>query len=189
MSNTPARFDFHSLALEANDNARAELMSAGTAPSFDALLGWEFAGLNTLATTDLAGIRKFMKGFYQGPPLAPSGPEPFIQGYNVKVVQGDKRAPHVALEKQGAAVRHGFFRVYKVDPEGRDHLYPNALLLNYGLGANGLNPAGLLRDYLVQPYPDNADLLLGYAVFALGPLRIPGGYFVLQRLRQHTFAG
>ena len=70
----------------------------------------------------------------------------------------------------------------------RDARYPNALLLDYSLGANGLfGPP--LRDYIVQVYPDNPDLLLGKAYLALFGLRIPTNYFVLERLHQHDFTG
>jgi hypothetical protein len=62
------------------------------------------------------------------------------------------------------------------------------LLLDYGLGGNG--PFGPpLRDYIVQVYPDNADLLLGKAYLALGPLRIPAGFFILERLKKHEHRG
>jgi hypothetical protein len=62
------------------------------------------------------------------------------------------------------------------------------LLLDYGLGGNGLfGPP--LRDYIVQVYPDDPDLLLGKAYLAFGSLRIPVSFFVLQRLRTHAFQG
>ena len=70
----------------------------------------------------------------------------------------------------------------------RDARYPNALLLDYSLGGNGLfGPP--LRDYVVQVYPDDPDLLLGKAYLALAGLRIPLSFFVLKRLRSHDFAG
>ena len=69
----------------------------------------------------------------------------------------------------------------------RDSYYPNSLLLDYSKGGNGLfGPP--LRDYIVQVYPDDPDLLLGKAYIALG-LRIPTNYFVLKRLHEHDFRG
>lgn len=165
-------------------------MRAGVAPSFESLEGWEFAGTNTGAMTDLLGIRKFKKGFYR--PTAPrvsSGPEPFIEGYNVVVAQNGIGAPHVARPSEEAPKRHGFYRVHRVVAGAKDAVYPNALLLDYGLGKNGANPAGLLRDYLVQIDPADPDLLLGKAYFALLGGRIPAGFFVLVRHNKHGFRG
>src|SRR5688500_7495987 len=65
---------------------RETLMMGGTAPRFEDLAGWEFAGANSLILTKLIGIRKFTKGFYEGAPRA-EGPSPFLQGYNIIVRQ------------------------------------------------------------------------------------------------------
>ena len=163
------------------------LMTEGTAPRFEDLVGAEFAGANTLSLTRLLGIRKFVKGFYEGPPRA-EGPSPFVQGYNVIVRQNADDAPHVMVPSEAAPKRHGFYRVHAVQPGARDARYPNALLLDYGLGGNGLfGPP--LRDYVVQVHPDDPDLLLGKAYLAFGPVRIPVSFFVLQRLRTHDFRG
>ncbi len=164
-------------------------MRAGVAPSFDDLRGWEFSGTNAGALTDLLGIRKFKKGFYEGAPRVPRGPTPFIQGYNVVVAQNGIGNPHVAKPNDESPKRHGFYRVHQVVSGARDDKYPNALLLDYGLGKNGGNPAGLLRDYLVQVDPDDKDLLLGKAYLALLGMRIPVGFFVLVRHNKHEFAG
>lgn len=167
---------------------RERLMLQGTAPRFEDLLGWEFAGANTLGLTRVLGIRKFAKGFYEGPPRAPGGPEPFIQGYNVDVRQNGDEAPHIYKPSEDRPKRYGFFRVHRVVPEARDNRYPNALLLDYSLGGNGVfGPP--LRDYLVQVYPDDPDLLLGKAYLALGRVRIPISFFVLKRDRPHSFRG
>jgi hypothetical protein len=163
-------------------------MRAGTAPDLDTLVGWEFAGTNTGAMTDLLGIRKFKKGFYRGEPRVSEGPEPFIQGYNVVVAQNGIGAPSIARPSEDTPKRHGFYRVHRVIAGARDAKYENALLLDYGLGKNGANPAGLLRDYLVQIDPKDPDLLLGKAYLALGA-RVPAGFFVLVRHNRHDFTG
>lgn len=163
-------------------------MLRGTAPRFEDLVGWEFAGANTLGLTRWIGIRKFTKGFYEGPPRSRAGPTPFVQGYNIVVRQNGDEEPHEYVPSEERPRRHGFYRVYAVDPSARDNRYPNALLLDYSLGGNG--PFGPpLRDYLVQVYPDDPDLLLGKAYIALGPMRIPVSFFVLRRLRRHDFRG
>lgn len=190
LTTTPRR-DQVSLVREATDAEREALMVSGKAPAFEDLVGWEFAGLNCGAITDLLRIRKFKKGFYEGAPRVPAeaGPSPFIHGYNVDVFQDGVGKPHRAYPSEDAPKRHGYYRVHRVVAGARDAKYPNALLLDYGLGKNGLQPSGLLRDYLVQPYPDDRDLLLGKAYLALFGLRIPAGFFVLQRQNRHEHAG
>lgn len=170
-------------------NAQRELMMlAGVAPRFEDLVGWEFGGGNTPPIFRLIGIRKFVKGFYEGPPRATKGPEPFIQGYNVDVANDADDAPHTMKLKDGVPKRFGFYRVHRVVEGSRDDRYPNALLLDYSLGGNGIfGPP--LRDYLVQIYPDDPDLLLGKAYLSVLGLRIPTNFFVLKRLHQHDFHG
>ncbi|QQR89697.1 MAG: hypothetical protein IPJ88_16150 [Myxococcales bacterium] len=115
------------------------------------------------------------------------GPAPFIQGYNVVVDQKANEPPFEARPSEENPKRHGFFRVHPVQSGGKDSRFAQALLLDYGLGANGLQLSGLLRDYLVQVYADDPTLLLGSADLAIGPLRIPSGFFVLSRQNQHNF--
>jgi hypothetical protein len=175
------------LVRDASNGEREALMGSGIAPRFEDLVGSEFAGANSLSLTRLIGIRKFVKGFYEGPARA-QGPAPFVQGYNVVARQNADEAPHVMVPSAESPRRHGFYRVHAVQPGARDDRYPNALLLDYGLGGNGLfGPP--LRDYIVQVYPDDPDLLLGKAYLAFGSLRIPVSFFVLQRLRTHSFQG
>lgn len=175
------------LVRKVTNATREALMLGGTAPRFEDLCGWEFAGANSLILTRLIGIRKFVKGFFSGAPRA-SGPEPFIQGYNVDVRQNADDAEHLYYPSDEKPKRHGFYRVHATVRGAKDAKYPNALLLDYGLGGNGIfGPP--LRDYIVQVYPDDPDLLLGKAYVALGPLRIPVSFFVLRRLKKHTFTG
>lgn len=161
---------------------------AGIAPRFEDMVGWEFGGGNCVRAYSLLGIRKFVKGFYEGPARSPVGPTPFVQGYNIAARGGADDAPHECKPSNDAPGRYGFYRVHAVDPQARDSWYANAVLLDYGLGGNGLfGPP--LRDYLVQVYPDDPELLLGKAYGAIGPLRIPLNFFVLKRWRKHDFKG
>lgn len=154
-----------------------QLVWDGATPELDSLAGWEFRGFNVAPVTALLGIRKFKKGFFRDP----SQPE-LLQGYNVKVEQNGLLNPWVDKLRHGEPVRHALYQVYRVRSDERDNLYPNALMLNYGLGPNPpLDPSRVLRDYLVQVHKDNPDLLLGKAYTALGPLRLPSGFFVLER--------
>ncbi|MBX3269344.1 MAG: hypothetical protein KF729_03735 [Sandaracinaceae bacterium] len=182
------RFTWLEILRDLSNGQREALMHAGVAPRFEDLVGAEFAGANTLPIVRLVGIRKFCKGFYEGPPRSAKGPEPFVQGYNIPVVNDADDAPHRLEPSPEKPKRFGFYRVHRVVEGARDARYPNGLLLDYSLGGNGLfGPP--LRDYLVQVYPDDPDLLLGKAYLALAGLRIPLSFFVLKRLRAHDFAG
>ncbi len=167
------------------------VMRGGTGPSFESLAGWEFAGANANAGAELIGVRKFKKGFYEGGvPRVDVGPTPFLQGYNVLCFQDGLYMAHRAKPNEEHPKRFGFYRVHAVQPGARDNVYEHALLLDYGLGANGVSEATLLRDYLVQVYPDDPDLLLGHAFYALPfGLRVSLGFFVLSRMNRHDFRG
>ncbi len=182
-----SRYDWLGLVRDASNGVRELALRNGTAPAFESLVGWEFRGANASIFTRLIGIRKFAKGFYEGPDRD-KGPSPHIQGYNVIVRQNADDAPHVYSPSEASPKRHGYYRVHKPVEGAKDAAYPNALLLDYGLGGNGaFGPP--LRDYIVQVYPDNPDLLLGKAYLALGPLRIPAGFFILERLKKHDHRG
>lgn len=184
---TRRRYSWLELLKGIRTGEREALMMAGTAPQFEDLVGWEFAGSNSLFLTKLVGIRKFMKGFFEGKPRA-DGPTPFIQGYNVVVRQNGDETPFLPVPNEDAPKRHAFYRVHAPVEGARDARYPNALVLDYSLGGDGIFAAPLV-DYLVQVYPDDPDLLLGKAYFAFAGLRIPLSFFVLKRMKKHSFTG
>jgi hypothetical protein len=173
---------------ELGHGERESMFLRGTPPRREDLIGWHFAGANTLVLSRLVGIRKFIKGFYDGPLRSPGGPTPYCHGYNITPRQNADAAEHVYAAPGGVPKRHGFFRVYPVIPGARDDRYPNALLIDYTLGGNGLARPPLV-DYLVQPYEDDPDLLLGKAYVALSGIRFFLSFFVLKRLEQHAFRG
>jgi hypothetical protein len=182
------RYTWLEILRDMSNGQREAIMRTGIAPRFEDLAGWEFGGGNAVPLFRLVGIRKFVKGFYEGPPRASRGPEPYIQGYNIDVVNNADDEPHIMKPSDAAPKRYGFYRVHRVVEGARDDRYPNALLLDYSLGGNGIfGPP--LRDYLVQVYPDDPDLLLGKAYLNVLGLRIPTNFFVLKRLRKHDFRG
>jgi hypothetical protein len=163
-------------ALARTSNAGLEsVLRAGKGPALQALAGSAWCGYNTPSFAKLLGIQKFIKGFFQGP----QG----VEGYNTPAVQNGIDGPWLAQPSPEAPRRFGFYTVTRVDRAARDNFYPEALLLDYG--ASRRNQSGgierALRDYLVQPDPDNPDILLGKAYFALGRFRIPSSYFILER--------
>ena len=167
--------------ISAKNAALEDTLVAGTMPDARRLAGWEFRGFNTPEVLQLAGIRKFKKGFFREDPSRPH--EAGIQGYNVNVVQGTLGDPWVDALKNGKPVRMGWYETRAVDLAEPDGKYPNAALINYAASDKNpvIDPTRLLRDYLVQVYPDNPDLYLGKAFLAFGPLRLFVSYFVLER--------
>ena len=154
----------------------------GVTPDLDQLVGWEFRGINHLPLNaariaELAGIKKFVKGFYR----AEDGR---VMGYNIPVGRNALDGRWRLKPSDSEPKRWGFYEVAAVDPTARDNDYLHAVLLDYGKGGNPrLDVSQNLRDYLVQIDPKNPDLYLGKAFYALGPLRIPAGFFILERHR------
>jgi hypothetical protein len=154
----------------------------GVMPDLDALVGWEFRGINHLPLNALpvaaaAGIKKFVKGFYR----AEDGR---VMGYNIPVARNPLDGRWHLQPSDSEPKRFGFYEVAAVDPTSRDNTYLHAVLLDYGKGGNAsFDPTGGLRDYVVQVDAANPDLYLGKAYFALGPARIATNFFILERHR------
>ncbi len=166
------------LALEQTPMPELErVFQRGHQPDLDALVGWEFRGinhlpLNVLPIAQLVGIKKFVKGFLRNETGV-------VVGYNSPVKNN-------VLDGRWhtAAKRFGFYQVAPVDPTARDNKYLHAVLLDYGKGGNkATDPTNVLRDYVVQVDKNNPDLFLGKAYAAFGPLRIPTNFFILERFR------
>lgn len=167
------------LALEQATHAQLEqVFVRGTTPDVDGLVGWEFRGINHPAWASVVGIKKFVKGFFKTE-------DGRIKGYNCPVVQNVLDGRWHAKPSDTAPKRFGFYQVVPVDPTARDNAYLHALLLDYGKGGNKwFDPTKGIRDYLVQVDPENPDLLLGKAYYALGPLRVHSNFFILERHRR-----
>ena len=189
---TPAPFPTTAaLALErASWDEIEKTFMRGTTPDLDALVGWEFRGINRfplypLPIPDLLGIKKFVKGFFRsaaGDGLAEDGR---VMGYNCPVVQNVLDGRWRTKPSDTSPKRFGYYEVHAVDATARDNAYLHAVLLNYGRGGNKpWDPTSGLRDYLVQVDPENPDLFLGKAYYALGPARVRSNFFILERWRR-----
>jgi hypothetical protein len=168
----------HFRELDLSSDAHLEkMMKACKGPVLESLVGFEWRGYNTSWRLKILGLQKFIKGFFQ------EGER--VEGYNIPVKQNGLDAPWLVQPAPESPKRYAFFRVTSVDRNSKDNFYPEALLLDYG--ASRRNPAygieRLIRDYLVQPDRANPDLLLGKAYLAIGTLRLPSNFFVLERLR------
>lgn len=180
------RYDYVALALASNAELE-DVMRRGVTPDPTKIAGWEFKGWNTWDLTSMLGIRKFKKGFYQEDPA--SDPGQGLQGYNVQIVSNGLGDPWFDKIKKGNSVKHGWYDCFPVRLSDVDNKYPNALLINYACGRNPAgDPSSFLRDYIVKPYPDNDDLMLGKAFVALPatPLRVFVSYFILERHNEST---
>jgi hypothetical protein len=174
----PNVFGARARALEAMSMRELEIVfQRGVQPDLERLAGWEFRGTNTPGWAKLAGIKKFVKGMVRRE-------DGEVFGYNSPVIQNGLDQPWHVKPK-----RFGFYRVAPVDPTSRDNEYLHAVLLDYGRGGNArLDPTQGLRDYVVQVDADNDDLYLGKAYYAVGPVRVPTSFFVLERFRATTAA-
>ena len=153
-----------------------QFMVRGQAPDPQALTGREYRGMNLGPWPRVLGIRKFVKGFFVR--------KGQVFGYNVRARQNRPDDAWLARLSGGKRKRFGFFRVLPVDPESRDNAYLNGLLLDYGQGGTPpLDVTRAIRDYVVRLKPGSDDVLLGKAYMAIGPLRVPLGYFLIERQR------
>jgi hypothetical protein len=155
----------------------------GVTPAIDALVGWEFRGINCTPRglppfARLAGIQKFVKGMFRTA-------DGRAMGYNSPVVQNVLDGRWHTRPSDDAPRRFGFYDVAPVDPTRRDNHYLHALLLDYGQGDNpAWDISRGLRDYLVQLDAGDPDRLLGKAYYAIGPARLGVGFFLLERWRR-----
>jgi len=164
------------LALESTTRAHLEqVFLDGATPSVDALVGWEFRGINHPAWARTVGIKKFVKGFYRHE-------DGRTMGYNCPVVQNVLDGRWHTKPSDTAPTRFGFYEVARVDPTARDNSYLHAVLLDYG-GNAFYDPTRGLRDYLVSVGGD-PDLYLGKAYYAVGPARVYTNFFILERFRR-----
>lgn len=152
------------------------VIARGSTPDPGSLVGWEWRGTNMPASSKYLGLRRFIKGFVLGATGS-------VEGYNVSVMGADLLAPlHERRQRDGRREWAGF-DVRPVDPTSNENRYLHAILLDYGsASAREAGIPGRLRDYLVRVAPSSDDLLLGRAFLAIGPVRIPIGWFALERL-------
>jgi hypothetical protein len=168
----------HFRELAQSSNAHLEkILRASKGPALESLVGFEWCGYNTTWRLKLLGLQKFIKGFFQT--------RKSVEGYNIPVMQNGLDAPWLHLPTPDNPRRFAFYGVTKVDRGSNDNFYPDAVLLDYGASPrnSAYGAERSLRDYVVQPDPTKPDLLLGKAYLALGRLRLPSNFFILEQLR------
>ena len=173
---TQASEPFQRLA-QASRRELERVLLVGDTPATSELSRFVYRGFNRPRATSLLRIRKFMKAFS-------SSESGRVQGCNESVVQNQLEDPWIGRPSDVAPKRYGFFDVRPVDAESRDNAYLHALLFDYGAQGNAwYDPARFLRDYVVRVDDGSDELLLGKAYLALGAVRLPLGFFILERHR------
>jgi len=152
-----------------------EIYDKGITPDPEKLIGWEFRGYNVPAVAKLLGIKKFKKGFYK------RGDE--YWGYNIPQRQNSVGEPWKSKPVDHNPKRFGYYSVKEVKPGMKEDKVPGALILDYSEGKNLPWEGSMLRDYIKQVDPDNDDLYLGKAYFAVGPARVAPAFFIIERDR------
>lgn len=164
-----------------DDRALDELFAASPAPPFDLLVGYEWRGWNTDPNLKYLGLKKFIKAFFR----AENGDE----GCNIKVFQNALAEAWKPRTRRGRLDAFAFYLVRPQDARTRLARNPGALLIDYG--ASPRNPVyhveRTIRDYVVQPYPDEPDVMLGRAYVGIGSARFASSFFVIQRSAPFTW--
>ena len=123
------------LALESSTHAELELaFLRGETPDLQQLVSWEFRGINHPRWAKIAGIKKFVKGFFLG--TNGKNEDGRVMGYNCPVVQNVLDGRWHTKPSDTAPKRFGFYEVAAVDPTSRDNYYLHSVLLDYGKGGN-----------------------------------------------------
>ena len=158
-----------------DDQTLDELFTSSPPPAFDTLVGFQWRGYNTDPNLRYLGLKKFIKAFFR----AEHGDE----GCNVKVFQNALTEPWRPRTRAGKVDAFAF---YLVGPQtARTRLVRNssALLIDYA--ASPRNPVyhveRTIRDYVVQPFGDDRDVMLGRAYVGVGSLRMASSFFVIHR--------
>lgn len=158
-----------------DDRTLDELFAASLAPSFEALVGYRWRGWNTDPNLKYLGLKKFIKAFFR----AEHGDE----GCNVKVRQNAFAEPWIPRRRHGHDDAFAFYLVRTQSAGTRIARNPGALLIDYA--ASSRNPAyhieRTIRDYIVQPFSDDADVMLGRAFVGIGRMRVASSFFVIER--------
>lgn len=165
---------FERLAL-ADEATLDALFAASPAPSFETLVGFEWRGYNTDPNLKYLGLKKFIKAFFR----AQHGDE----GCNVKVFQNAFAEPWKPRTRRGRLDAFAFYLVRPQTDATRLERNPQALLIDYA--ASPRNPIyhveRTIRDYVVQPFAEDADVMLGRAYVGVGGYRFASSFFVIQR--------
>ena len=158
------------------------IVDRGLGPVPRDLADWEFRALQLHPITRLFGAAKQTIGFFQAPGVDD------VEGFTAVTHQDGEHRPWRTTGDERR--RLGFFVAAPADLPGRDR-YPTATVLD--CHDSRRNPTGdqlrHLLTYVVMANSGNPDLLVGKVYARLGRLRLPLGFVVLERWRQHEWRG
>ena len=158
----------------------ARAMLAGKGPAMDSIAGWEFRAWCAPPSLPSVVLGKHRKGFYA---LGRGGGA--LGGYVIPCRGGGGPGGRWIDRLRGpGAARLAWFLA---GPAGGGR-YPGAVLLDYGRAGKvpGWSPLAGLREYLVQPWDDDPDVLVSAIEFRAGSQARHLGTCVLVRDRQGT---
>lgn len=175
------KYTFEELAKLKTKQMDALMLTGGT-PTMEEVLGYEYRGYNMNASTVILGTRKFKKGFFG------DANKDHAWGYNVLVKQNKMSEPWLAKPNEQNPDRKYFFKLLPAG-NGYDARYDHSLFVDYAKSGEYfiLHPTRYTVDYLVYPDPENHDLMLGKSDAVIGPIRLPLGYFILERYNKSTY--
>jgi hypothetical protein len=169
---TAAAFD---RLASSDDQTLDKLFASSPPPVFDALVGYRWRGYNTDPNLRYLGLKKFIKAFFR----AEHGDE----GCNIKVFQDAITEPWRPRTRRGKIDAFAFYLVRPQSARTRLARNGSALLIDYG--ASSRNPIyhveRTILDYLVQPFAEDPDVMLGRAFVGFGRMRMASSFFVLHR--------
>ena len=147
----------------------------------DAIADWEYRGisLGLPEFVDRLAWKTFLKAFHREPDTG------VVRGWNMRLEQHGIDGPIEAMQKDGAPIRFGHYRVESLDRYVIPYPIRRGLMLDYGLGGNpGLDPTGLIRDPIVALEEGSVEHLLGWSYVDLAGIRMgTPSFFLLERLR------
>ncbi len=168
-----------------------QVVQNGRKPSLETLQGYEWRGYNVLpphayAVMWLLENTRFIKCFLKEPTATDDDGQPTeLAGYNLKVTRGGTGDPWTTKPSEEKPLKIGKYRVLPDGDRGKyTGKYDNAVFLDYDVPDNNLFDGRTIKDFIVHP-DDNDDLIVGKAIFHLGPISTPS-FFILERYQEHN---
>ncbi len=166
----------------------SEIHANSAAPTWDSIKGWEFRGYNRLPALAhgimwmLSNIR-FIKVFYEDQDLGGQR-----SGVNLQVTRGGLKDPWVCRPGPGGVGvgKVGYYQVRDPGEVGAKDYCAHGLFIDYDPERNTLLTGKGLKDFLVQPDPNNPDVLLGQAFMTGLPIKQSPTYFILERFQPYN---
>lgn len=174
--NTTIRNTFNLLAK--SDNSTLEnILLHGKMPNPEEMAGYHYNGYSTWWLTKPLRMAKFTKGFIRlendqvGVYNLKVKMNALEQAWEFKTKRRYNREYGTNRDKDVYSLIHfGYGDVYPAEEDLYDNIYPNSLLINYGLNPeNSRHPVRNFRDYLVCAVNDDSRVIVGKSYTVVGP--------------------